>query len=65
MLKIKQGSSINHYGDGHTIFTSETPLAQPILAHLQTMYPDAIEDDEALAAEALAAEAAATKKAKK
>lgn len=62
MLSIKEGSSINHYGDGHTVFTSETPLAQAILEHLKTMYPDDIEDAEA---EAEALEAEATKKAKK
>ena len=45
MLKIKEGSSINHYGDGHTVFTSETPLSQSILEHLKTMYPDEIDGD--------------------
>lgn len=46
MLKIKEGSSIQPIGPTGETYTSETPLPQDILEHLQTRYPEDIEEDE-------------------
>jgi hypothetical protein len=44
MLKIKKDSVIYPYGAGGNSFTSESEISQPILEHLQTRFPDDIEE---------------------
>ena len=43
-LKIKEGSSIDAYGANSIPFTSETPVSQAVLEHLQTRFPNDIEE---------------------
>ena len=43
-LKIKAGAEIFAYGKGGQPFTAESNLSQEILEHLQTRFPDDIED---------------------
>ena len=45
-LKIKDGVSILAYGPGSNPFTSESKLSQEQLEHLQTRFPDEIEETE-------------------
>ena len=45
-LKIKAGAEIFAYGKGGQPFTAESNLSQEILEHLQTRFPEDIEDDE-------------------
>lgn len=56
-LKIKEGAEIFAYGKGVAPFTSESNLSQPILEHLQSRFPDDIEDDAEATAEAPAPKA--------
>lgn len=44
MLKIKEGAKIQAYGSGCETFTSETKLSQEVLKHLQTRFPNEIEE---------------------
>ena len=44
MLKIKEGKSIKAYGDSCASFTSKDNLSQAILEHLQTRFPNEIEE---------------------
>lgn len=44
MLKIKKGEVITPYGHTAGSFTDESDLSQAILEHLQTRFPDQIED---------------------
>lgn len=43
-LKIKEGSELFPYGKHLKPFTSESVLSQPILEHLQTKYPEDVEE---------------------
>ena len=45
-LKIKDGIEIFSQGKHGNPFTSETNLSQEILVHLQTRFPDEIEEIE-------------------
>jgi hypothetical protein len=45
-LKIKDGVEIWAYGPGSNPFTSESNLSQEQLEHLQTRFPDEIEETE-------------------
>jgi hypothetical protein len=45
-LKIKDGVSIWAYGPASNPFTSESNLSQEQLEHLQTRFPDEIEETE-------------------
>ena len=45
-LQIKKGSEISPYGEYSKSFTSEDNLSQEVLEHLQTRFPDDIEETE-------------------
>ena len=46
MLKIKKGEVIMPYGFGHGSFTDQSEVSQEVLEHLQTRFPDKIENTE-------------------
>jgi len=50
-LRIKEGSEIYAYGKGCAPFTAQSNLSQEILEHLQSRFPEDIEDDRTPAAE--------------
>lgn len=47
MLRVIKGRVIDAYGPGSNPFTDESELSQPVLAHLQTRFPDDIEEVDA------------------